>query len=149
MNRKAHVALNDLQGHSLIASFFKKRFLAQLCSSWQDINYWHSASRGPSAIAREHCCRHTICLTLLSVLFIILSYDWLWILLASLRCTFWITLLIHPWTLDAVMAALRSRCGHYIFAVISFYLFYSSPNLSGRKLNVYHTSTHGVALVRI
>jgi len=27
--------------------------------------------------------------------------------------------------------------------------FISSPNLSGRRLNVYHTSAHGVALVRI
>jgi len=32
---------------------------------------------------------------------------------------------------------------------LSIYLFYSSPNLSGRRLDVYHTSTHGVALVRI
>ena len=44
--------------------------------------------------------------------------------------------------------------GHYIFALwlLSFFLsifFYSSPNLSGRRLDVYHTSTHGVALVRI
>jgi len=31
----------------------------------------------------------------------------------------------------------------------SFSFFYSSPNLSGRRLDVYHTSTHGVALVRI
>ena len=31
---------------------------------------------------------------------------------------------------------------------LSFYLF-SSPNLSGRRLDVYHTSTHDVALVRI
>jgi len=33
-----------------------------------------------------------------------------------------------------------------------FYLsisFFSSPNLSGRTLDVYHTSTHGVALVQI
>jgi len=30
-----------------------------------------------------------------------------------------------------------------------FYLFSSSPNLTGRRLDVYHTSTHGVALVRI
>ena len=32
-----------------------------------------------------------------------------------------------------------------------FYLssFFSSPNLSGRRLDVYHTSTHGVALVQI
>ena len=28
-------------------------------------------------------------------------------------------------------------------------LFFSSPNLSGRRLDVCHTSTHGVALVRI
>ena len=30
-----------------------------------------------------------------------------------------------------------------------FFLSFSSPNLSGRRLDVYHTSTHGVALVRI
>jgi len=35
---------------------------------------------------------------------------------------------------------------------LSFFLlsiFFSWPNLSGRKLDVYHTSTHGVAFVRI
>jgi len=49
------------------------------------------------------------------------------------------------------MAALRSRCGHYIFALwfLSIFFFYSSSNLSGCRLDVYHTSTHGVALVRI
>jgi len=31
------------------------------------------------------------------------------------------------------------------FSLLVFY----SPNLSGRRLDVYHTSTHGVALVRI
>jgi len=40
----------------------------------------------------------------------------------------------------------------YIF-ILSFVLlssfFVSSPNLSGRRLDVCHTSTHGVALVRI
>jgi len=43
------------------------------------------------------------------------------------------------------MAALCSRCGHYIFALwfLSIF-FFSSPNLSGRTLDVYHTSTHGV-----
>jgi len=30
-----------------------------------------------------------------------------------------------------------------------FYLLFSSPNLSRRRLDVCHTSTHGVALVRI
>jgi len=51
-----------------------------------------------------------------------------------------------------IMAALRSRCGHYIFVLIlssSSFFFFPSPNLSGRRLDVYHTSTHGVALVQI
>jgi len=37
----------------------------------------------------------------------------------------------------------------FFLLLLSFFLFYSSPNLSGRRLDVYHTSTHGVALVRI
>ena len=37
-------------------------------------------------------------------------------------------------------------CGFYLS--FFFYLF-SSPNLSGRRLDVYNTSTHGVALVQI
>jgi len=45
------------------------------------------------------------------------------------------------------MAALRSRCGHYIFVL--FLLLFSSPNLSGRRMDAYHTSTHDVVLVRI
>ena len=32
---------------------------------------------------------------------------------------------------------------------LSSIFFFSSPNLSGRRLDVYHTSTDGVALVRI
>jgi len=51
------------------------------------------------------------------------------------------------------MAALRSRCRHYIFIMwfllSSFFLlsFFSSPNFSRNRLYVYHTCTHGVALV--
>jgi len=30
-----------------------------------------------------------------------------------------------------------------------WFLSFSSPNLSGCRLDVYHTSTHGVALLRI
>jgi len=30
-----------------------------------------------------------------------------------------------------------------------FFFFFPPPNLSGRRLDVYHTSTHGVALVQI
>jgi len=43
-----------------------------------------------------------------------------------------------------IMAALCNRAGHYIFVLwfLSFYLLlFSSPNLSGRRLDVYHTST--------
>ena len=36
-------------------------------------------------------------------------------------------------------------CGFFLY----IFLFYSSPNLSRRRLDVHHTSTHGVALVRI
>jgi len=55
--------------------------------------------------------------------------------------------------LHLIMAALRSRCGHYTFVLwfllSSIFFFISSPNLSRCRLVVYHTSTHGVALVRI
>jgi len=39
----------------------------------------------------------------------------------------------------------------YFCPVVSFFYlsFFSSPNLTGRRLDVYHTWTHGVALVRI
>jgi len=52
------------------------------------------------------------------------------------------------------MAALWNRAGHYIFALwffllTFFFFFFSSPNLIGHKVDVYHTSTHGVALVPI
>ena len=52
------------------------------------------------------------------------------------------------------MVALCNRETIYIFMLfllLSFFflLFFSSPNLSGRKLDVYHTLAHGVALVRI
>jgi len=51
------------------------------------------------------------------------------------------------------MAALWNGAGHYIFALwflsSSSSVFFSSPNLSDRRLDVYYTSTHGVALVRI
>jgi len=52
-----------------------------------------------------------------------------------------------------IMVALCNRADHYIFALwllLSFFLlWFSSPNLSHRRLDVCHTSTHGVALVRI
>jgi len=55
-----------------------------------------------------------------------------------------------------IMVALCNRADHYIFMLwfvlllLSLFLsFFSSPNLSGRRLDVYHTLAHGVALVRI
>ena len=51
-----------------------------------------------------------------------------------------------------IMVALCNRETIYIFILFlsSFFLsFFSSPNLSGHRLDLYHTSTHGVALVRI
>jgi len=49
-----------------------------------------------------------------------------------------------------IMATLWNRAGHYIFALwfLSSTFLFSSPNFSGRRLDVYHTSTHDVALVR-
>ena len=43
----------------------------------------------------------------------------------------------------------RNRAGHYIFVVWLLPLLFSSPILSRRRLDVYHTSTHDVALVGI
>jgi len=43
-------------------------------------------------------------------------------------------------------------CGFYLLLLLSssfLFLFFSSTNLSGRRSDVYHTSTHGLALVRI
>jgi len=40
-------------------------------------------------------------------------------------------------------------CDFYLSSCYFLLLFLSSPNLRGRRLDVYCTSTHGVALVRI
>jgi len=50
-----------------------------------------------------------------------------------------------------IMIALCNRANHDTFALwfLSFFFFISSPNLSRRRLDIYHTSTHGEALVRI
>jgi len=67
--------------------------------------------------------------------------------------------LAHISSLVLFMVALWNRSGDYIFALwfhlLSIYLsinqsiFFSSPNLSRRRLDVCHSSTHGLALVRI
>jgi len=51
------------------------------------------------------------------------------------------------------MAALWNRTGYYVFVLwflLSFvYLLFFSPNLSRHRLDVNHTSIHGVDLVQI
>ena len=49
------------------------------------------------------------------------------------------------------MVALWNRADHTYFhtVVCSYFFFFSSPNLSHCRLDVCHTSTHGVALVQI
>jgi len=51
------------------------------------------------------------------------------------------------------MAALWNRVDHYIFALwfllLYIYLLFPLPNLSRRRLDVWHTSVHDVAVVRI
>jgi len=49
------------------------------------------------------------------------------------------------------MVALWNRADHCIFALLFLlsFFFFSSPNLSRRRLNVCHTCTHGVALAWI
>ena len=55
--------------------------------------------------------------------------------------------------LSLFMVALFNRETIYIFMLFLLLLllssFFSSPNLRGRRLDVYHTLAHGVALVRI
>jgi len=41
-----------------------------------------------------------------------------------------------------IMAALRTRCGHDILQLWFLSFFFSSPNLSGRRLDVYHIFPH-------
>jgi len=49
-----------------------------------------------------------------------------------------------------IMAALCNRADRYFCPVVYiFFLLISSPNLTGRILDVYHTLAPGVALVRI
>jgi len=78
-----------------------------------------------------------------------------WVLFHGPRCISMYCILMYLYfSYCIIMVALCNRTDHYIFALwflsfFFFFFFFSSPNLSGRRLDVYHTSTHGVALVRI
>jgi len=54
-------------------------------------------------------------------------------------------------TFFPIMVALWNKADHYIssWRLFFFLLLFSLPNVSRRRLDVCHTSTHGVALVRI
>jgi len=68
-------------------------------------------------------------------------------ILSSLVCTHSIRL-ISLWPPYVIGAIIFLPCSFFLsFIFLSF--FFSSPNLSGHRLDVYRTSTHGVALVRI
>ena len=61
---------------------------------------------------------------------------------------------LHRKHFSIIMVALCNRADHYIlmlwFVLLLLLLllsFFSSPNLSSRRLDVYHTSAHGVVLV--
>jgi len=63
-----------------------------------------------------------------------------------LFCTIYVcfVFLLPPCVVDADIILLPCD-----FFLLSFCLFFSSPNLSRRRLDVYHSSTHGVALEQI
>jgi len=50
---------------------------------------------------------------------------------------------------DVIMSDADCTPGREPRSVATSFFFFSSPNLSGCRLNVYHTSSHGVALVQI
>ena len=50
------------------------------------------------------------------------------------------------WSPYVIGQTIIFSCCFFFFFLLSFF---SSPNLSGRRLDVYHTLAHGVALVRI
>ena len=62
------------------------------------------------------------------------------------RWRFLATLLWPPYVIGQAIIFLP--CGFFLSSIYLF-LFYSSPNLSGHRLDVYHTSKRGVASVRI
>jgi len=74
----------------------------------------------------------------------------LWLLSISAKCC---TFTQTSFDADIIMVALWNRADHYILLCGFFFClslsFFSSPNLSRRRLDVCYTSTHGVALPNI
>ena len=71
---------------------------------------------------------------------------WLFLLLSKLLSCLVDLLPVLLWSPYVIgQTIIFSSCNYYLLLLLLF----SSPNLSGRKLDVYRTLTHGVALVRI
>ena len=71
-------------------------------------------------------------------------------LLISALCTFLLVCLASPLTFFSWSPYVIGQTIIFLPCGFFFFLsFFSSPNLSHRRLDVCHTSTHGVALVRI
>ena len=65
-------------------------------------------------------------------------------------CLAFVLLIIYLWSPYVIgQTIIFSSCFFLLLSSSSFFFFFSSPNLSGRRLDVYHTLAHGVALVRI
>ena len=63
------------------------------------------------------------------------------------RAVKWLLLLWSPYGIGQTIIFLP--CGYFFLSFFLSSFFLSSPNLSRRRLDVCHTSTHGVALVQI
>jgi len=116
-------------------------------ASWQRYCTASSSGREPNFAALNRGCH--LCSagwpsgwTLAHILVMIFTVFDPSLLTVCINCSFF--------TYIFVMVALCNRADHYIFVLFllsSF--FFSSPNLSSRRLDVYHALAHGVALVRI
>jgi len=117
--------------------------------SWND-KYWSSTSKTVPCLMHRNTAKNILCTanhSVKSLCGINKFTAWYNISSVEARHPSWrriVNALVLRNHIVLFMVALCNRADHYIFA-----LFISSPNLSGRRLDVYHTSTHSVALVRI
>jgi len=101
---------------------------------WTDDNI--DTSKSSKNQYNRYCFLDLCIFCFLVVKLFILSTACMWFIVHHLSAALW-----PPYVADVDI----------IFWSCFFFLsvFFSSPNLSGRRLDVYHTSTHDVALVRI
>jgi len=117
-----------------------QRQRSQQCASCADVHYRVLVQWTPLfAIASESPQRHACSISCLEIPYLIVSPR---------------TFLISRhflWPPYVIGGGPLYSCPVISIYLLSFFLcsFFSSPNLSGRRLDVYHTLTHGVALVRI